>query len=131
MFAFEKQPFAITSTDRGMQIDGNEHLAKHSSSILASRDSGSNITFSFEQLAKHDCPRISTNGGMVIDFSEQFEKHDSLMQFKRDCCSNVTLVSREHIEKHETSRHSTEHGIQIDLSEQFEKHSIPIRISAE
>jgi hypothetical protein len=117
-----------------MQIDFNEQLKKHESSIRVNRDSFSNMIDSIFELAKHDFGRISTFRGMQIDFNEQFEKHESSIRLSCDSLSNVIDSSGFGFQfvspaKHDFARISTFRGIQIDFNEQFEKHESSIRFS--
>jgi uncharacterized protein YjaG (DUF416 family) len=83
--ACEKHDLPRTWTFRGIQIDFNEQLEKHDSSICISRDSRSNVTASSAlQPEKHDFARVWTFCGIQINFNEQLEKHDSSIRVSRN-----------------------------------------------
>jgi hypothetical protein len=123
-----KHDFPRISTERGMQIECNEHHRKHDSSIRDNLDSDSNvIDFSFE-LWKLARDRISTERGMQIECNEQQLKHNSSIRFNLDSDSNVIDSSLEP-RKLARDRISTERGMQIECNEQYLKHDSSIRFN--
>jgi hypothetical protein len=86
IFASEKHDLASNKTDFGIEIDFNELLAKHDSSILCRRDPPLNSVFA-------TLPVYRIDQEIQIHMIIQSSKHDLSILFKRESDSNSTRSS--------------------------------------